>query len=1485
MNNKFLSLAAALLMLTSAQPAMSQLKLWTGSLPPSAETHKPMDAAQLEKLKSQYPAVYRLLTKGQNVKMPKVAASSPKAPVKATAAGNGSEIWANLINDKSWTMENHPTGLYSIYSYTANDFQELVSDQGDFDMNAGGAISNGKLDFMWAYFEGLSSGFIIARHYQYDTKTWKKTIDGKLVSLANVLAFAEATYNDTIYGQFIDNDLQSLDWGTIEYKTFKRPTLGTQKVQIAALGFTADGVGYGVGIDGNFYKINRADGAMTLIGSTGLQLVDAKGTLYYCGGTLDPKNGRFYLTVTDGNGTGSLYDVDLPTGKASVLYNYDNGQALTGMLLPDRSYDGSVPSRPDGLKATAEGVISFHAPIYTYSGAPLEGSLNYIVKLNGDTIANKETSAGQNVSLTTTIPEGMNDISVTVSNANGTSPERRLVRWFGDDQPVMQSVDFKVNDDKATTAIHWSKPTTSVHHGLLGKITYDVYRIINGDTTLIQSGLTDTTCTDKPVAARQTPLCYGVVAINGSQKSAMSVSPFHNFGPAFTVPFYDNFGDAATINNYTIINANNDKSTWEYYKYYKCVYCRPCYKGNADDWLCSPYIHLEAGKKYKVSFEWKFPYSSKKAEAIDVFVGQDQTVEAMTKMVMDTTFKYNATSLTAESQTLTVDNSGDYSIGIHFKSPQSTTGLYLYNLKVMEVIDSTSLAAVTDLEIKPSELGELKAEVSFKAPAKNLDGSAVTSIKKIEVIRDNYVVNTFSDVAAGQALSFTDSGIASNGKHAYFVVPYSAQGAGASVFENVFIGKDVPGVVTNINFDDQGDHIKFTWSPVPKVGANGGVVIPSEVSYTIKPEGDFPTLDVGNNTTGNWVVNTDSGTTQFQRYYIINAKTNEGKGSNASFAMIQGPAEQLPFEEHFKPYATVKFYKYYDALRNTFKFVKLNNDADGNDGCAELTAYKGDTVDVIMKSRKISLKGATNPNLVFSHYFKPGNMAALKIEVLKPNGVTEPLKTYDYTKLNYTEGWKQENVQLSKYVDERYVIIVFRGLLYAKDAKIDIDKVIVDDFVNNNIKVSTAVASRAERGDTLTLNVSVTNNGLNAASHYGMKVSGDNSEFVNITEPDTLGCYDVKDYEFKIPATLFEDNSDLMCLTTKVTLATDEDESDNVVNDTIKLYDSKVPPVESVKATSAGKQATVTWTAPASTKKEITEDFEEYVPWLIQFGDWTLTDGDKGKCQGLISQATYPNASKPFAFEIFNPLAYYAGIYDLVGNFEPHSGDQYAAAVASGDGFDGWPMDQDNWLISPKLSGEAQTITFWAQNSKRSTGVYAQENFDVLYSKGSSLTTSFVKIGDSHQLFNGQWTKVSVDLPAGATYFAIHHNTKASNGLMLKIDDVTFTQDFGSPVSYNVYKDRVFVGNVKADELLQLVDNDAEGNHEYAVTAIYANGKESLPVTAQTGSDGIDEVTDGKILPADIYTIDGKLVRENATDTDGLPAGIYIMNGQKVLVK
>lgn len=55
--------------------------------------------------------------------------------------------------------------------------------------------------------------------------------------------------------------------------------------------------------------------------------------------------------------------------------------------------------------------------------------------------------------------------------------------------------------------------------------------------------------------------------------------------------------------------------------------------------------------------------------------------------------------------------------------------------------------------------------------------------------------------------------------------------------------------------------------------------------------------------------------------------------------------------------------------------------------------------------------------------------------------------------------------------------------------------------------------------------------------------------------------------------------------------------------------------------------------------------------------------------------------------------------------------------------------------------------------------------------------------------------------------------------------------------------------------------------------------KEFVTAIDVVGADG------GRVMPADIYSVDGRLVRKAALGTDGLPKGIYITGGKKFVVK
>lgn len=57
------------------------------------------------------------------------------------------------------------------------------------------------------------------------------------------------------------------------------------------------------------------------------------------------------------------------------------------------------------------------------------------------------------------------------------------------------------------------------------------------------------------------------------------------------------------------------------------------------------------------------------------------------------------------------------------------------------------------------------------------------------------------------------------------------------------------------------------------------------------------------------------------------------------------------------------------------------------------------------------------------------------------------------------------------------------------------------------------------------------------------------------------------------------------------------------------------------------------------------------------------------------------------------------------------------------------------------------------------------------------------------------------------------------------------------------------------------------------------------PESAAEDATGIEETPAADAATFDIYTINGTRVRRNATGTAGLPRGIYVIKGRKVLVR
>ena len=169
----------------------------------------------------------------------------------------------------------------------------------------------------------------------------------------------------------------------------------------------------------------------------------------------------------------------------------------------------------------------------------------------------------------------------------------------------------------------------------------------------------------------------------------------------------------------------------------------------------------------------------------------------------------------------------------------------------------------------------------------------------------------------------------------------------------------------------------------------------------------------------------------------------------------------------------------------------------------------------------------------------------------------------------------------------------------------------------------------------------------------------------------------------------------------------------------------------------------------------------------------------------------------------------------------------------------------------------------------------------MLYSTTDAEVSSF-EVLDNLWLSATEWTECNYTLPEGTKYFAIRHSSTDIFGLLL--DDITFERSAMAPVGYNIYVDGEKVGSA-TDTAFDLSGIDlTSGEHSVAVTAIYAGGVESSPATTvldiTTGIDVIALMGE----PVDVYTTDGRLIRRQATNLDGLK-GMYMIGNKKVFVK
>lgn len=1407
--------------------------------------------------------------------------------LKAQKAPLGRELWGNVVKSTRWDNGTPEYGFYSFGASKSIDINEMFTDDNMY-ANASGAMVGNRLDVIRYNREQN-----VMYHYLYNASTGECEDVSYLTDFSMWATETAVSADGKVYGVFFTGDADGNELGIADYASETRTTIGAVSRYYVALGITKDNVLYGIDPNGNLYSINSTTAKEKLIGSTGVKVSGANNDWNVQSGEIDQETGIFYWASTDPQGNSALYTVDLATAKATKIGDFMHNEQVAMLTIPKETVKDEAPALASDMslvfdKASLTGKVSFTAPSTTYIGGSLSGSLSYVVSVDGKETKKGTASVGQKVEEALTVKRGIHSVAVCFSNAAGNGPKAYANRFIGDDIPLKPTnVKATVDVKTGNVQIAWNAVTNGVNEGYVGDMKYSVERY--PDKKTIAQSTSATSVSDVLPGGDLAGYYYTVQAISGQRKSESAKSNSVSFGNVLEPPYYQGFDNASALSTLTVLDENNDGTTWQFLEddgSNQSAVSISYAEVDHDDWLVLPALNLKAGVLYNLSYRVatmgaSFP------EELEVKYGAEPNAAAMIHEVASKTEYTNDQYVTVKKE-LTVDKDQVVYIGFHCTSNAD----WCYQLVLDDIkLEGNSLKApdaTTKLSATPATDGSLKVRIDFTAPDKAIDGSKLTSDLDVYILRDGAELQQMSAIKPGQDYYYMDN-YAVQGLNTYSIIACNSEGTGReSQSVEAYVGEDTPSKVQNIKTSVGDNVITLTWDAVT-TGEHGGHMSTEGMSYNVYEifEGDTGAdLELINcveepKVTIEYDVNEGD---QDMINYALSAENETGEGPRAmSPGIIVGKPYDLPFEEHFKGGRldnTMWFIEEKGSEESTFSLMQ-GFSADGDGGCAGYVSASAKDA-ALLGSGKISLKGAANPTLVFS---TKSTMADAKSKVVvyirKPDLSEKQLCVVDYSKLdNSAKDWHTTSVTIpAEYTSLPYVMFTFVTSA-AEGESVYFDQIYVRDVVAKDLRATLSAPSKVRKGDKVTARVTVTNMGSVAVDNYTVNLYAGDKLVDTKTVKESLASYASRT-EVLTYSTSVMDASPLK-LKAEVVVEGESTPEDNEDAAEVVLNVSTLTGPDAVTATASDESnVVVEWTKVNETSDRVTDDFDAYAAWSKDsFGDWTSVYGEKGIAKGPFSKTyPHPNENQRFAYTVVEPSTWLpTELLDKYACLKPHSGIHYLASFYSVENSQFIPAD--NWLISPSLSGEAQTVSFWANNFN-SQGTKYTENFEVLYSTSGITLDDFKSTGKKFEATTGEWKEYTVDLPAGATYFAIHNNT--ADTYMFMLDDVTFTAGCGKVLGYNVYRDGKLLKRVEPNAELRITDKAPSGKHTYAVSALYAGGEsEATKSAVVTDINGVVNAIDGTF---DVFTVDGKRIAKGVTSLDGIARGFYIVNGKKVVRK
>ena len=978
------------------------------------------------------------------------------------------EIWVSFVDNP-----NRETN--GIYGFPANDPQALTARKTapELYFMKGTGYQDGVI-----YGMDYKQGFFMTPDryilYAIDTKTWSVT--SRDVSSSLALKEAACGADGTVYALFDDDRL-----GTIDYKTLTRTDIATPQRSYAALGVTGVGELYGIDRDANLVSINTTTGAETVVGNIGIS-INGYGRAT---GEIDPVSGLFYLAAQGGySGAPSIYAINLQTCTATTVGQLPAGyDYLGGMIIVGEPAAAGAPGRASDLKATFEGnaltgTFAFTAPTETFDHQALEGEMAYTVTYgtDGQQSLSGTVNAGERTELPLTLQEGGNiTFTVKMANAAGEGPSATLTQWIGPDAPLSPAnVQLAMSQDGEAT-LTWTAPTACVNGGYLGTLTYNVWRIVSGEETLVAQGISETSFTEQLTISTLQEYSYAVVALNEGTPSDRALSNKVVMGDGFGVPFTEHFGEGNHLEYFTVVNVNNDEDrwgelTWKLHTEMGYWGAGTSYEemwvqtdGATDDWLITPPLQLQPNHAYILKFRMKAGYAET-PEHFEVMMGRTATVADMTTTLLADRAITN-TAYKEFTREFTVSEAGSYCIGFH-ATPNQGSALYLDDIEVRINASQAAPAQVTDLAATADPTGELLATVSFTTPTTTIDGNVLESLTKVEVLRDDELIATIDAPAVGSPQQVVDSN-PTNGFHVYTVIAYNGEGNGLRAeTAPVYVGVDVPQAPVVVKTVDMVGRVRFEWAESPATGQNGYVVRPDEVTYEVY------STDVATGQKADLIYEgqnrvceaTYEDTEGFDiAKWLIVARNTAGTSREGAAKIATGTPLLLPYRETFAMgHLKTSIWTEQSGVRSWNPSTEDACDTDA--GSLMFAPYK-DGDQSAYNTPRLTFVGVRQPQL---SYYAKLQSGTLSVRVWQPDGSEVEISRLQIGN-SQPADWQYATADLTAFKQQPFVVVKFVGTGDAEGARLFVDNVLINDgaYINgiDDIQLSERPSSEGSLQD------------------------------------------------------------------------------------------------------------------------------------------------------------------------------------------------------------------------------------------------------------------------------------------------------------------------------------------------------------------------------------------------------------------------------------